>query len=410
MVDRIRDTIKNFKMLKRGDTVCVAVSGGVDSTVLLDVLASLKEELCLELVVCHLNHNLRGRESERDFRFVKELSARLGLKFEGKKIPLGEVRKRGKKGGGESLQEWARTRRLAFLEEAAGKHGARRIAVGHNRDDQAETVLMRFIKGSGLRGLTGMREVRDSFIRPLIDTPREEIERYAKERKIKFVTDSSNRREKYLRNRLRLELIPLLEEGYNPKIREALARTAFILKRDEQYLSARADRASSRVARTGRGGVIMDRKKLLSLDKALSSRVFIKATTEAGGGSTDTALSAEHVEAFFGLIKGERPNACISLPGRLHLRREYEKVILASGPPPKPKPFGKRLAVPGTTEIREAGCLIETTLLKRPPRPYTGSRTTAYFDYDALAGKGGRPLRVRSWKEGDRMRPLGMKG
>jgi tRNA(Ile)-lysidine synthase len=160
MLKKVRETIGKHRMLRRGDTLCVAVSGGLDSTVLLHILDTLKDEFRLCLIVCHLNHNLRGRESERDFEFVKRTARRLGLAFEGKRLKKGGFREG-------SLQGWARARRYEFLEEAAKKHGARRVALGHNLDDQAETVLMRFIKGSGLRGLAGMDPVRGIFIRPL---------------------------------------------------------------------------------------------------------------------------------------------------------------------------------------------------------------------------------------------------
>jgi tRNA(Ile)-lysidine synthase len=207
------NTVKKYKMFRRGDTLCVAVSGGGDSTVLLHLLNALKDEFRLTLVVCHLNHNLRGKESERDFQFVKRTARRLGLAYEGKRL-----KKSGHREG--SLQEWARVKRYEFLEEAAKKYGARRVALGHSMDDQAETVLMRLIKGSGLKGLTGMDPVRGIFIRPLIGLNRKEIERYAREKDIKYVIDSSNKSKKYLRNRLRLELIPFIEKGYNPNINQ----------------------------------------------------------------------------------------------------------------------------------------------------------------------------------------------
>jgi tRNA(Ile)-lysidine synthase len=396
VLEKVRDTIRKHKMLRRGDTLCVAVSGGVDSTVLVHVLNSLKDEFRLTLVVCHLNHNLRGKESERDFQFVKRAARRLGLVFEGKRLKKGEH----KKG---SFQEWARTKRYEFLEEAARRYGARRVALGHNLDDQSETVLMRFIKGSGPRGLSGMEPVRGIFIRPLIGIKREEIARYAHQEGIKYVIDSSNESKKYLRNRLRLELIPFIEKSYNPNINETLARTARVLGRDAEYIMGEACRAMPGVLKERKKGlIVLDRKGLTALYEALAVRVFLKAAELL---NKDGGLYGYHIDSFLALIKGRRPNACASLPG-LHLSREYDSIILSTKKPREPIPFDKELTVSGLTRVEETGCLFKATLLKKRPTLACKDGKTAYFDYDAV----GKPLRVRSFRTGDRMRPMGMGG
>src|SRR3972149_768595 len=258
MIDKVRETIKKYGMLKKGDIVCVAVAGGVDSTVLLHLLNLLRDSLSLTLIVCHLNHNLRGKESERDFRFVKRMAGNLNLPFEGKKLFVKEVKSR----RGESLQQWARGKRLKFLKDAAKKHGAKKIALGHNLNDQAETVLMRLIKGSGTSGLAGMAPVREAFIRPLIETPREDIERYAIKNNLKYAVDSTNRTLKYLRNRVRLELIPFIEKQYNPNIIETLARTGAVLRKDAGCLAKEAAKNFPRVVtRTEKRRISMDRER-----------------------------------------------------------------------------------------------------------------------------------------------------
>src|SRR3989304_3812799 len=256
MLDKAIDTIRKYGMLKKGDIVCVAVSGGVDSTVLLHLLNLLRDSLSLTLIVCHLNHNLRGKESERDFRFVKRMAGNLNLPFEGKKLFVKEVKSR----RGESLQQWARGKRLKFLKDAAKKHRAKKIALGHNLNDQAETVLMRLIKGSGTSGLAGMAPVREAFIRPLIETQREDIERYAIKNNLKYAVDSTNRSLKYLRNRIRLELIPFIEKQYNPNIIETLARTAPALGQEADCLEKKAGKNFPRGGNpAGKRGIFMDR-------------------------------------------------------------------------------------------------------------------------------------------------------
>ncbi|MBI5559835.1 MAG: tRNA lysidine(34) synthetase TilS, partial [Deltaproteobacteria bacterium] len=401
MLEKVRGTIKKYGMLKKGDTVCVAVSGGVDSVVLLHLLSLLRDELSLSLVVCHLNHNLRGGESERDFRFVRGLAKGMGLAFEGKKLTGGEVKGR----RGESLQMWARGRRLKFLKDAARNLGADKIALGHNLDDQSETVLMRFIKGAGLRGLGGILPAKGEFIRPLIEIERADIERYAGDNNIRYVSDSTNRTPKYLRNRVRLELIPFIEGRYNPNIKDTLARCASILRGDEDYLLKESERAFRGVLTgVGKESVIMDGKKLLSLHPALSSRVFLKAIETLKQGLTN-GVYAPQVETFFSLLRGKRPNMAVRLRAGLYLKREYETIVLSCVESDEPRSAEeKQVPVPGVAKWR--GSILRTTVLKKIPRSLNAGGNAAYFDY----GKALPPLKVRYLRPGDRIQPLGMNG
>jgi tRNA(Ile)-lysidine synthase len=396
MLEKVRKTISRYRMLRRGDTVCVATSGGVDSAVLLHVLCSLADELGLKLVVCHLNHGLRGKESERDFNFVKKSAQRLELPFEGKTLGEGETRKG-------SLQDWARKKRYEFLEEASAKYGARKVALGHTLDDQAETVLMRFIKGSGTTGLSGMASVRGIYIRPLLETTREEIERYAHDKGIKYVIDSTNKSKKYLRNRLRLDLIPLIERDFNSSIKETLARTASVLARDDEFIRAEAERAiAGLIKKRNSNEITLDRKGLMGLNEALAVRVFLKAASIVGSLS---GLYTPHVDSFLTLVKAKRPNATANLPGGLYLKRVYDDITLSTKGLDEPLPFDTELAVPGLTRVDGTGLRLRVSVLKK--RPVRLEKTgTAYFDYDALL----KPLRVRSFRAGDRMRPMGMEG
>ena len=247
MIEKVKETIKHFAMVEGGDHLLVAVSGGMDSVALLHLLMALREPLDIQLTVCHLNHSLRGEESIRDEEFVRSLAESLGLAFEGGREDLRAITR--ERDG--SLQEVARAVRYAFFEEVALRTGATKVALGHTSDDNAETVLMRFIKGSSARGLRGIPPVRERYIRPLIETGRGEVETFIRERGIEYVEDSSNRTMNYLRNRIRGELIPFIEEKYNPNLRETLNREASVIARDDDYLSCEAERAS--------GGVVVER-------------------------------------------------------------------------------------------------------------------------------------------------------
>lgn len=403
---KVRETIKSRGMLKKGETVCVAVSGGVDSCVLLHVLSSLKDEFAATLVVCHLNHNLRGKESDRDARFVERLAGKMALLFEGKKLTENEVEAR----GGDSLQAWARGRRLEFLEEAAGKRGARRIALGHNSDDQAETVLLRLIKGAALKGLTGMKPVRPPFIRPLIDCSREEILKYASVNKIKHVEDATNKTTKYLRNSVRLELIPYLEANYNPNIKSTLLRTQNALATDEDFLDKVAANSALSLLSKSKGKVAMDRRELAGLHTAIAIRIFQRAVSYLG---VESGIYTPQIELFLSVLNGRRPNLSVMLFPGLWLLREYDVMtLLSKAPALKGSIKGSKadivLTLPGLTQLPGGGALKATVLVSRPRslKPGKSGGERIFLDFEKLGGL----LSVRTFQPGDWIRPFGMKG
>ncbi|MBI2413333.1 MAG: tRNA lysidine(34) synthetase TilS [Deltaproteobacteria bacterium] len=395
-----RNTIKRLGMLRKGDCVLAAVSGGADSIVMLRLLSSVKEELGLTLSVCHLNHNMRGAESRRDLEFVKKEATRLGLRFFGKTLRKGSLAIKGR-----STQEAAREVRYAFLEEAAKKAGAKRIALGHTLDDQAETVLLRLIKGSSLSGLSGIPPVRPPFIRPLIEVKREEIERYAEDEGIEFVTDSTNKTAKYRRNSIRLSLIPFLENNYNSSVKETLARTASVLGVDNAFIDKAAEEALKEVVvERGKSAIALDRLRTVSFHRAVSARVFLKALDRFDPASA-SVLSSAHVEAFHGIAEGRSPSASIRLPGGVVLRREYDRLMISRGKPAKTKAFEKRLKVPGRTVVPGIGTFEAEVLTRKPKTLFTGE-DTVYLDFDGA----GDVFILRPFDDGDRMVPFGMKG
>lgn len=397
LILKVKAAIRRFGLIEDGETILVAVSGGVDSAVLLHVLNAMKDELSLSLAVCHLNHNLRGAESTRDMEFVKGLSADLGLQFAGKVLGEGACSP-----AGESLQARARALRYAFFEETAERFNASKIALGHNLDDSAETVVMRLLKGSSLAGLSGIPPARGRLVRPLILVSRKEIEAYAKKNSIGYIIDSSNLSLKYLRNDVRNRLIPYLKRRYNPNITETIARTAEVLRIDDLFLEESALGAySSSVVAKASDTVVMDRRSLVSMHRALSSRVFLRAAREL---VPDIEVQGCHIDAFFSLIEGERPGAEAVLPSGLILLREYGSVRLTLGRSKKPCGFNAPLKVPGTTVA--GASIIKATLLKRPPEAFGGPEK-AYFDYGLLEGA---DLSVRAFSPGDAMVPFGMKG
>jgi len=398
IIRRIKETIRRHGLLSRGDTVVAAVSGGADSIVMLHALASLQKEYSLKIIVAHLDHGLRGAESRRDFLFVKGRATALGLPFEGRKLGKGEL-----KGRGRSTQEAARDVRYEFLDSVAEKHGAKRIALGHTRDDQAETVIMRLIKGSSLSGLTGIPPKRGRYVRPLIYVSRAGVEAYAKAHGLDFVIDSTNLEKKYLRNRIRLDLIPALKE-FNPNIIETIARTAAVLSGDDDFLEAASQRAfDSSLIGLDASRAELDRKKLSRMHPAVLSRVFLRAARALG---RDVDMSCAHVDAFSALVKGARPNASQTLPGGLKARRIYDRVVITGERPKKTPAFESAIKVPGRTVIEGIGEFEARTV--KPPSRFAADKNVAWFDYEEIKRPG--PIVARHFKPGDRMRPFGMEG
>jgi tRNA(Ile)-lysidine synthase len=217
MLKTIRKTIEKFAMLKMGTHILAAVSGGPDSAALLRVLTILSPEYGLRLTVAHLNHSLRGVEAEREEDFVRNLCAEMGISCVCRRVDILSLQK----GQGRSLEEVAREVRYRFLEEIADSCGADRIATGHHRDDQAETVLINLIRGSGTEGLKGILPVRDGrIIRPMIEVKRYEIIEFLEREGLTYMMDSSNLTPVFLRNRIRNDLIPILTATKTRKLSE----------------------------------------------------------------------------------------------------------------------------------------------------------------------------------------------
>ena len=241
MIKEVGKTIKKQNMLEAGERVVVAVSGGPDSVALLKVLDMLSREYKLTLIAAHLNHGLRD-EADSEEQFVRKLSNEMGITFESKKADIISYRK----GSGKCVEDISRDVRYDFLNDVAKRQNAQKIALGHHLNDQVETVLMNFLRGSGPDGLKGMLPVRDSlYIRPLLGVSRKKILSFLESRKISYMTDTSNTESHYLRNRIRHLLIPQLEMQYNPHLYYSLANMAEIMRLENDYIENETDIAMS---------------------------------------------------------------------------------------------------------------------------------------------------------------------
>lgn len=316
LLDKIRKSLKQYHLINDQDKVLIGVSGGADSVCLLYTLNALKEEFKLKLYVAHLNHSLRGGESDQDEEFVRKLSEKLKIPAFFKKVNASAAAQNG------CSEETARKIRFDFLFQTAHENRIVKIALGHNQDDQAETVLMRLLRGSGLLGLSAISPKRKIgrlvIIRPLIGIKRKEIERFLKVRKITPRTDSSNLKEIYFRNRIRRTLLPELEK-YNPLIKEILAGTAETAARDYDFLHTSALKAFNKIKIIKLKQLRLPLDKFLRLHPALQN-ILLRLGFEELKGDT-RRLTYQHIRELRDLIYCRPPGSIVDLPAHVSARK-----------------------------------------------------------------------------------------
>ncbi|MBO8126338.1 MAG: tRNA lysidine(34) synthetase TilS [Firmicutes bacterium] len=410
LLDKVKRTIFTYKMLPQGvDRVLVAVSGGPDSMVLADLLLRLSREVRLFLCLAHLDHMFRGEESAEDRAFVEAWAKEKGLPCISDAREVSRLRC-----PGESKQEAARRIRYAFLKEAAARWGAQRIALAHTQTDQAETVLMRLLTGGGSSGLSGIPPVReDEYIRPLIWVSRREVLAYAASHNLPYRIDPSNEKPVYLRNKIRLQLVPLLEAEFNPKVEEALARHAEIMRAEEEYLNQVIDFWLKKNAVCSRKSCRFPLELFQAEPLALKRRIIRAAHFQLTG----KVLSFSHVEEALDLLERDESNLQVDLPGAT-LIKEYRQAVLTAGK--RSSQLERKsaevwqLEVPGELTISSLGLRITATvhqggldkLASLRAKEDCPDSTCAFFDLAEID----LPLTVRTRRPGDIFHPFGLGG
>lgn len=396
----VYERIKREHMLHRGDSVLVAVSGGLDSVSLLRILVDLQKRLGISLLVGHVNHCLRGN-AKRDAEFVRDLAKKYNLPFITKEIKVKEFAKK----NAMSIEEAARVCRYCFFTEYAKTHPKTVVALAHHEDDQAETVLMRLIKGAGLRGLSAIRASMSydgvKFIRPLLALERANLEAYATVKRLKYSHDETNRSKVFLRNKIRLSLLPVLEKEYNPNIKKTLARIAHIADIENTFLDKRAQEEYKSCAREVQDGVIVyDRAQFVASDPAIAFRMLQHGIDSL---QVDVNLQFDHWQRFWHDVRVKK-KCSLDIHGLIRLRAQYNEITIASDY--KGAPFEHQLDFGQDIVINDYNLRISCEHVLRDDIYLGKDEQTEYFDFDCLSF----PLIVRSRKSGDRFRPLGMKG
>ena len=406
LINKIKSIIKKYSMLRHGDRVLVGVSGGPDSMALLDILNELKNEFNLQLAVAHLNHGLRGKESNRDEDFVKRMTKIYGLKCYSKKLRRGFLKMKGV-----SPEESARKARHKYFEFLLKKKRFTRIALGHTADDQAETVLMRFLRGSGLRGISGIPPVRKSgeIIRPLIGIWKTDVKTYLKQKKIDYVIDSTNISQDFLRNRIRNNLIPYLEKNFNPNIKNNLVRMAEIFSMEEKMLDRFTKMIEKDVLLVSGDSAFVNLEKFNLFDRGARIRLIQKAIETILGDLKQ--FGSAHFENILSLASGSTPNTEIALPRSLICGREYNRIKIYTKKDIKNNKLSEKINVKlninGKTILALSGMTIKSkVVLRNKIKSLIDPDNLAYLDLDKLA----EPLFFRNYIDGDRFIPLGSQG
>ncbi len=399
-------TIEEHNMLKKGDSLLISLSGGIDSTVMTHLFNQMRERLGLRLFVFHLNHMLRPREAKAEAKFVSSFCDNLGIKAFISEYDVGSYAKKNKL----SVQVAARQLRYRFIEDLQKDSNINKVATAHNADDRVETLLIRLVRGTAGAGMSGLAPVRDgNIIRPLIDATRAEIEEYASENDIAYMTDSSNLKTVYLRNKVRLELLPHLKENYNANIMSSLLSCSKVAWLEDNLIRGMAAEKLTEALTHSEDGVAasLSIPVMKSAHNALLNRVLTMVYYELAPAGHPILFN--HVEKLNYLINADKPNSAYCLPGGVTAVRSYDTLTFTREPVVdigeyelEHHLYDKTVIAPVgltlTSELVEGGSIMSLTKNK--------SDNKEYIDYAKLSF----PISVRSFRAGDVIRPLNMRG
>lgn len=395
--------MRRYRMLIPGDTVLVGVSGGPDSVALLHVLAAIADQWSIRLIASYLNHNLRC-EAKEEADFVAALCAKLSIPCELGSENVVQYRSLRRI----SMQGAAREVRYRFYDKVAARYAAQKIALGHHLEDNVESVVIHFLRGTGSLGLSGIPPIRNGrFIRPLIDRTRHEILSFLDQNRIAYLTDASNSNFKYLRNRIRHDLIPALKEKYNPNIVRQLHHLSVILREEENFWEMTVN-TSFRDLTVKKGGdfIALDLEGLRQLHPAVCRRIIRHGLAAIKGDLN--SIGFKHIEAVQDLISGLSPSRSFDLPGQICVMREPKALLFYSH---RPDDIGAyRYTMDDTQDevyIQEVDAVLKLSVCQ----PYEASVAATgpccvFADLATIRF----PLIVRNFSPGDRFRPLGMSG
>lgn len=408
--DKVAMTIEDWNLIEAGDHIVVGVSGGPDSVCLLHILYELSKEKDFRLTAVHVNHRLRGEEADRDQAYTEDLCKRLGIIC----IVFSCDIKAMAQEEGMTTEEAGRVFRYRSffavrenIKISSGQKTSVKIAVAQNRNDRAETVLMRLLRGTGPDGLAAMDFIReDGVIRPLLSSDRHEIEGYCADQQLDPRIDLTNQESRYTRNRIRLELLPYLEKNYNVEILSALDRLSRIAAEDRAYFREEVDRLLKEAGFEGTGRISRDFYR--SLSPSLGKRLIATILKKRG---LHQDIAASHLERGDRMIRSGASGDRLQFPKGFLLALSGEDVIFPTAAEEDPQPFYYNLQIDGTTHLPNLGVEITTRVLSVDDESATlcNDRFSVCIDYSEKRKNDGN-LVVRSRRPGDCFSPMGMGG
>jgi tRNA(Ile)-lysidine synthase len=406
LLGQMKRTIQAHRLLQIGDRLVVAVSGGPDSVALLHGLWQLREEYQLQLAAAHVNHQFRGEEAEEDSRYVQRICQEWGIPCFVQSVNVPQVIAE----TGLNPQEAARQVRYRFLYQVARDIDRAKLVTAHHADDQLETMLMRFVRGTGMEGMAGipMRRMEDGveIIRPLLEITREQIEQYCLAHHLTPRQDYSNVSDKYFRNRVRKYWIPLMRKE-NPHVAQSAVHLAEMLRVENDYLQQESEAKLAGIIEEQSMNTIVIRQNDFLVHHVALQRRMIKLILSYLLKSDIKETGYAHIENIRQIITDAHPAACLHLPGNLQVRREYQRVIFSSiSDTTLIPPYIYSLDVPGQTYVPELDLTIRCYYGKREEEGNLPKGSFAVFDPDRIKGN----LYIRQRRAGDRMTVKGMNG
>jgi tRNA(Ile)-lysidine synthase len=396
--------VRECALIERGDRILVGVSGGPDSVALLHALHHLCAEFGLHLEVAHVQHGIRGDDAREDARFVQALADRLKYPFHLREIDLPRMKTDRGRGNLEAL---ARAERYRFFADVVGERKLNKVATAHTLDDQAETTLMWFLRGTGLRGLGGMAQrceyssAGQSFlvIRPLLEISKRELIEYLQDQGLSWRIDESNKDQRLLRNWLRLQLLPGLQRHFDIQVPRRLVQQASIFRDEDAFLDQLARDCFGKMT----SGNELERSALLEQPRALQRRILRIWLAQARGHLR--GIEFIHIEDALRLISQQAPHGTAALPGGWEILREYDRLSLHKSRPGQPPCYDYPLRIGKMLSIPEADFEFDSERVTAPYR-LPADLFEAVFDPAALSVQ----LSVRNFRRGDRFQPFGMQG
>ena len=429
LLNSVREAIEKQGLLRAGERVGVAVSGGADSVALLLLLVELRKQLGIVLSVVHFNHKLRGKDSEGDEKVAAKLAEKYGLAFHAGRADIAATAKSNKA----NLEDTARRARYEFFGRLVTDGRVDKVAVAHTAEDQAETVLAHILRGTGLAGLGGIHPEVGHVVRPLLSVRRAELRAYLRSKKQTWREDATNRDTTRMRARIRKKLLPVLEKQFQPAVVEHLATLAELAREDEAFLGAMVDHHMRRCVEKGTGSAKISTSDLLDLSGkkdftaertrfeaqgkddaeknfAISRRIVRRIVGELK--PREGQLNAVHVQSILQLAESGENGKCLALPGGVEVRREQDSLIFCAGDAiakanrRKPLEFERAIDLQRTemdVSVPELGCVFRFRVIDWPSKRGDTIEKEFVLDRDALQS----PLVLRSWRAGDKLRPCG---